>query len=119
NSTNDDKTKSDKDCDHGDDSDKSYNEDESVDYDNDDSDKDFDDYEDQTTGFEICAHDKEPEQTQREPQSYSPSVTITSHEDVSRYLIDPPKVQMTELLNEPMYTETTTLAVVPLFDTIH
>ncbi|GKA34288.1 hypothetical protein Tco_0720717 [Tanacetum coccineum] len=88
-STNDDKTKSEKDSDHGDKS------------------------------FEIRAHDKEPEQPQLEIQYHSPSVTIMSQKDVSRYLNDPHEVQITELLNEPMYTETTTETVIPLLDSIH
>ncbi|GJS49998.1 hypothetical protein Tco_0600119 [Tanacetum coccineum] len=108
---------------HGDQSDKSDHDDESVDSDNgddvNDSDKDSDAEEDQTTSFEIRAHDKEPEQPQPEPQPHSPSVTITSHEDVNRYLNDLPEVEMVELLNEPMYTESTTLTVVPILDTIH
>ncbi|GJW76136.1 hypothetical protein Tco_0137818 [Tanacetum coccineum] len=73
----------------------------------------------QVTSFKIRAHDKDPRQPQPELQSHSPSVTITSNEDVSRYLNDPPEVQMIELLNEPIYTETTTLTVIPLLDTIH
>ncbi|GKD36274.1 hypothetical protein Tco_1251783, partial [Tanacetum coccineum] len=32
-------------------------------------------------------------------------VTTTSLEDVSRYLNDPPEIQMSKLLNEPVYTD--------------
>ncbi|GKC13578.1 hypothetical protein Tco_1010360, partial [Tanacetum coccineum] len=43
-----------------------------------------------------------------------PSVTISSHEDVLRYLNENPVDVMTDLLNELMYTETQTISVVPL-----
>ncbi|GJU77433.1 hypothetical protein Tco_1274503 [Tanacetum coccineum] len=114
NSTNDDKIESEKDSNNGDESDNSDHGDE-----NDDSDKDSDAGEDQTTDFGIFVHDKEQVQTQPELQPHSPSATITSHEDVSWYLNDPSEVEMTELLNKPMYTESTTLTVVPLLNTIH
>ncbi|GKC86603.1 hypothetical protein Tco_1147252 [Tanacetum coccineum] len=67
-STDDDKTKSDKDFDLRDDIDKSDNEDESVDSDNDDSDKDSDDDKDHAADFVIHPHDKEPVQTPKETQ---------------------------------------------------
>ncbi|GJV36366.1 hypothetical protein Tco_1408843 [Tanacetum coccineum] len=44
----------------------------------------------------------------------SPSVTVLSHEDVSRYLNENPDDVMTDLLNELMYTETQTISAVPL-----
>ncbi|GJT22229.1 hypothetical protein Tco_0892166 [Tanacetum coccineum] len=91
------KTESEKEFDQGDESDKSDHEDESANSNNEDddsdSDKDSDAEEDQTAGFEIRAHDTDLEQPQPELQSYSPSVTITSHKD-------------------------TNLTVVPLLDTI-
>ncbi|GJX92929.1 hypothetical protein Tco_0347515 [Tanacetum coccineum] len=61
-SSNDDKTKSVKDSDYGDDTN--------------DYDKDSDAEEDQTTGFGILVHDKEPEQPQLELQPHSP-ITLT------------------------------------------
>ncbi|GJR65464.1 hypothetical protein Tco_0011529 [Tanacetum coccineum] len=62
NSTDDDKTESDKDSEHGD---------ESVDSENDVSDKDFDDDEDQAADFMIRPHNKELVQPQKEPQIHS------------------------------------------------
>ncbi|GKG42666.1 hypothetical protein Tco_0476964, partial [Tanacetum coccineum] len=67
----------------GDDNDKSDNEDESADSDNDDSNKDSYNDEDQAADFVIRPHDKEPVQTQKEPQLHSTSVTTTSAEHVS------------------------------------
>ncbi|GKD02771.1 hypothetical protein Tco_1177745 [Tanacetum coccineum] len=61
--------------------------------DNDDSDKDFDVGEDQTTGFSILEY-------------------------YSRFLNEPSKVEMSDLLNEPVYTETQTLIAVPLLESI-
>ncbi|GJV35031.1 hypothetical protein Tco_1407508 [Tanacetum coccineum] len=90
NSTDDDKAESERDSDNGDDNDKSNNEDESVDSENDDSDKDSNDDDDQAANFE----------------------------DISRCLNDPPEIQMTELLNEPLYTKSTTMTVAPLLETI-
>ncbi|GJU58574.1 hypothetical protein Tco_1236340 [Tanacetum coccineum] len=86
NSTDDDKTESDKDSDNGDDNDVSDNEDENKDSDDVDNVNDFDKdsnvENDQTVDFVIRPHVKEPVQEQLEPQPHSPSVTITSHEDV-------------------------------------
>ncbi|GJY56069.1 hypothetical protein Tco_0455184 [Tanacetum coccineum] len=113
NSTNDDKTESDKDSYQGDDSDTSDKEDESVDADN-KSDKDSENDEDQAANFMIRPHDKDPVQTRKEPQLHSLSVTITSTEDVSRYLNDVPEIQITEVMNEALYTESTTMTVTPL-----
>ncbi|GJX12748.1 hypothetical protein Tco_0204506, partial [Tanacetum coccineum] len=84
NSTDDDKTESERDSDNGDDNDKSNNEDESVDSENDDSDKDSNDDDDQAANFVIRLHEKEPKQPQKEPQLHSPSFTTTSSEDISR-----------------------------------
>nr|GEX49832.1 hypothetical protein [Tanacetum cinerariifolium] len=126
-SSNDGKTKSERDSDHeesnsdyehGDESDKSDNDDEGAESKNDESDKHSDDDEEQTVDFMLKPHDKEPEQIQPEPQFQSPSVTTTSVDDVSRYLNDIPELQMTEVLNAPLYTKSTTLTVTPLFDTI-
>nr|GEU54750.1 hypothetical protein [Tanacetum cinerariifolium] len=90
-STDDDKTESEEDYDHEDESNKYDQEDKSVATDNKDDD-----------------NDSEKDSNAEEDQI-----------DVSRYLNDPPNIEITELLNEPMYTDTTTLAVVPLLDTIH
>nr|GEU80293.1 hypothetical protein [Tanacetum cinerariifolium] len=49
----------------------------------------------------------------------SPSVTTTLAEDVSWYWNEPPKIQMTEVLNELVYTEATTMMIAPVLDTIH
>ncbi|GKB14380.1 hypothetical protein Tco_0848303 [Tanacetum coccineum] len=73
-SSDDDKTESVKDSDHGDDTD--------------DYDKDSDAEEDQTTGFGILVHDKEPEQPQLELQPHSP-ITLT----VAPLLASIPEVQ--------------------------
>ncbi|GKA14050.1 hypothetical protein Tco_0693696 [Tanacetum coccineum] len=117
-STDDDKTQSDKDFDLRDDIDKSDNEDESVDSDNDDSDKDFDDDKDHAADFVIHPHDKEPVQTPKETQFNSTSVITTLTDDVSQYLVDPTEIQMTEVLNEQLYTESTTMTVTHLLETI-
>ncbi|GKA82798.1 hypothetical protein Tco_0789546 [Tanacetum coccineum] len=77
------KTESDKDSEHGDESGMSDYDEESVEFENDESDKDFDDDDDQAADFVIRPHDKE------------------------------------SLLNEPSYTEVTTVMVTPLLDTIH
>ncbi|GKA86909.1 hypothetical protein Tco_0808620 [Tanacetum coccineum] len=55
--------------------------------DNDDSDKDSDIGEDQIVDFSILVHDKEPVQTQPEPQIHSPGVTTISQDDVSKQFI--------------------------------
>nr|GEU88240.1 hypothetical protein [Tanacetum cinerariifolium] len=123
NSTNDDKTESDKDSDNGDDNDVSDNEDENKDSDDannvNDFEKDFDAENNQNADFVIRPHVKEPLQAQPESQPHSLSLTIISHEDVRRYLNDPPEIQMTELLNKPLYTESKTMTVAPLLETIH
>ncbi|GJW24916.1 hypothetical protein Tco_0038727 [Tanacetum coccineum] len=82
------------------------------------SDNDYDngDNDDQTDQFGVLIHGNE--QAQPKPQHHSPSVTTTSQEDVSRYFNESPEVEMTYLLNEPMYTKTQTLMVVPLINTI-
>nr|GEX79274.1 hypothetical protein [Tanacetum cinerariifolium] len=49
---------------------------------------------------------------------HSPSVITTSQEDYRRYLNEPPEVEMFDLLNEPVYTKTQTLIVVPLLKSI-
>ncbi|GKB59027.1 hypothetical protein Tco_0915213 [Tanacetum coccineum] len=77
------------DSDNGDDNDKSNNEDESTDSDNDDSEKDSDNDEDQAADFMIHPRDKEPVQTQKEPQLHSPSVTTTSAEDSTTMTVTP------------------------------
>nr|GEV46949.1 ribonuclease H-like domain-containing protein [Tanacetum cinerariifolium] len=118
NSTDDDKTESERDSDNGDDNDKSNNEDESVDSENDDFDKDSNDDDDWAANFVIHPHEKELEQPQKEPQLHIPSFTTTSAEDISSCLNDPPEIQMTELLNEPLYTESTTMTIAPLLKTI-
>ncbi|GJT60699.1 hypothetical protein Tco_1004232 [Tanacetum coccineum] len=51
-------------------------------------------------------------------QSYSPNVTTTSQEVVSRYLNETLEVEMTNLMHEPVYIKIQTLTVVPLLDTI-
>ncbi|GJR99384.1 hypothetical protein Tco_0315893 [Tanacetum coccineum] len=77
------------DSDNGDDNDKSNHEDESTDSDNDDSEKDSDNDEDQAADFVIHPRDKEPVQTQKEPQLHSPSVTTTSAEDSTIMTVTP------------------------------
>ncbi|GKD52555.1 hypothetical protein Tco_1281531, partial [Tanacetum coccineum] len=91
---------------------------ESSDDDKTESDNDYDngDNDDQTDQFGVLVHGNE--QAQPKPQHHSPSVTTTSQEDVSRYFNESLEVEMTYLLNEPMYTKTQTLMVVPLIDTI-
>ncbi|GKE11241.1 hypothetical protein Tco_1414792, partial [Tanacetum coccineum] len=100
-----DKTESERDSDH----ENSYNDSEHGD----ESDKS-----DNTTKFMIKPHDKEPEQPPKELQIQSPSVSRTSAEDLTRYLNDPNEVQMSELLNEPLYNEDTTKTVTSLLETI-
>ncbi|GJX04195.1 hypothetical protein Tco_0190111 [Tanacetum coccineum] len=126
-SSNDDKTESERDSDHensyndsehGDESDKSDSDKESDESENDKSDKDYVDVDDQTAKFMIKPHDKEPEQPPKELQIQSPSVSRTSAEDFTRYLNDPNEVQMSELLNEPLYNEDTTKTVTSLLETI-
>nr|GEZ49465.1 hypothetical protein [Tanacetum cinerariifolium] len=75
-STDDDKTESDKDSNHRDDNDDS---DKDLDHrdDNDDYGKDFDAEEDQTIGLGILVCDKEPEQPQLDVRPHSPNVTAT------------------------------------------
>ncbi|GKA13887.1 hypothetical protein Tco_0693533 [Tanacetum coccineum] len=101
NSTDDDKTESDKDSDNRDDNDVSDNEDENEDSDDADNvnnfDKDSNVENDQTADFVIRPHVKEPVQEQLEPQPHSPSVTITSHEDV-RSVVKEFKNQVLKLL---------------------
>nr|GEW24745.1 hypothetical protein [Tanacetum cinerariifolium] len=81
--------KSNNDSNRGDKSDKTSSDEESSEYD--ESDKDSDNGANQTRALMI-------------KPTLSPSVT-TSAKDVSRYLIEPPKIQMTEILNEPVHTE--------------
>ncbi|GJY10720.1 hypothetical protein Tco_0378905 [Tanacetum coccineum] len=57
--------------------------------------------------------------TTKRASTYSPIVTTTSADDVSWYLVDPTDVQMTELRNESLYTETTTMMVTPVLNIIH
>ncbi|GKC91585.1 hypothetical protein Tco_1152234 [Tanacetum coccineum] len=90
-SIDDDKTESDKDFDHRDDNDDSNKDSDHGDG-NDYSDINFDAKEDQTAGFGIL-------------------------EDYNKFLNEPHEVEMFEQLNEPMYTETQTLTVVPLLET--
>ncbi|GJT15382.1 hypothetical protein Tco_0874088 [Tanacetum coccineum] len=111
----DDMIKSDRDSNHGAEHDKSDYE--SADSDKDDSNKDSD--KDQAADFVIRPHAKEPESKQPEPQLHSPSVIITSLNDVNWYLVDHTDVQISELLNEPSYTQTTTVTVTPVLDMIH
>nr|GEX46912.1 hypothetical protein [Tanacetum cinerariifolium] len=81
--------KSDNDSNRGDKSDKTSSDEESSEYD--ESDKDSDNGANQTRALMI-------------KPTLSPSVT-TLAKDVSRYLIEPPKIQMTKILNEPVHTE--------------
>ncbi|GJS84826.1 hypothetical protein Tco_0751367 [Tanacetum coccineum] len=90
-SIDDDKTESDKDFDHKDDNDDSNKDSDHGDG-NDYSDINFDAKEDQTAGFGIL-------------------------EDYNKFLNEPHEVEMSDLLNEPMYTETQTLTIVPLLET--
>ncbi|GJV30886.1 hypothetical protein Tco_1391286 [Tanacetum coccineum] len=57
---------------------------------------------------------KSEKQTRTKPQLQSPNVTTTLAEDFTRYLNDPNEVQISELVNEPLYTEATTLTVNPV-----
>nr|GEX25262.1 hypothetical protein [Tanacetum cinerariifolium] len=75
--------------------------------------KDFDNADDQTEDFVIKLHDKEPEEPPKELPTPSPSVTTTLAKDYTRYLNDPKVVQMSKLLNEPIYTEATTITDPP------
>ncbi|GJY38845.1 retrovirus-related pol polyprotein from transposon TNT 1-94 [Tanacetum coccineum] len=85
---------SDNDSEHGDESDKSTSDDESTE--SDESDKEFDNADDQKEDFVIKPHDKELENHRNHFQP-----------------------QMSELLNEPSYTEATTTTVSPILETIH
>ncbi|GJT11593.1 hypothetical protein Tco_0858635 [Tanacetum coccineum] len=123
---NDDKTESVRDSDHdksdtdyekGDESDKSAFDEESAK--SDESDKDSDNADDQTNAYVINPYDKVPEQPPKEFPTLSPSVTTTSVEDYTRYLNDSKDVQMSELLNKPLYTEATTMTVSLILETIH
>ncbi|GJZ78296.1 hypothetical protein Tco_0642968 [Tanacetum coccineum] len=127
-SANDDKTDSERDSDHdesdneselGDESDKSTSDEESDESDNDESDKDYENDNNQTEDFVMKPHDKEPEQPPKEFPTPSHSVTTTSAEDYTRYLNDLKDVQISELLNEPLCTEATTMTVSPILETIH
>ncbi|GJX97032.1 hypothetical protein Tco_0352830, partial [Tanacetum coccineum] len=100
----------------GDESDKSSSNEERSDYD--ESDKDSDNGADQTCALVIKPTDKEPEQQLKEFPTPSPSVTTTSAKVVSRYLNEPPEIQMTKVLNETVYTVATTMTVA-LLETIH
>ncbi|GJT73571.1 hypothetical protein Tco_1032857 [Tanacetum coccineum] len=62
---------------------------------------------------------KTHQQPPKELPTPSPSVTTTSAEDYTRYLNDPKEVQMSELLNEPLYTKATTMTVSLILETIH
>ncbi|GKB94111.1 hypothetical protein Tco_0980248 [Tanacetum coccineum] len=90
---------------------------ESANSDKDDSNKDSD--KDQAADFVIRPHAKEPELKQSEPQLHNPSVIVTSFNNVNRYLVDLTDVQMSELLNQPSYTQTTIVTVTPVLDTIY
>ncbi|GJV59559.1 retrovirus-related pol polyprotein from transposon TNT 1-94 [Tanacetum coccineum] len=100
----------------GDESDKSSSNEERSDYDK--SDKDSDNGADQTRALVIKPTDKEPEQQLKEFPTPNPSVTTTSAKVVSRYLNEPPEIQMTKVLNETVYTVATTMTVA-LLETIH
>ncbi|GJU66407.1 hypothetical protein Tco_1252666 [Tanacetum coccineum] len=69
--------------------------------------------------FVIKPHGKEPKQPLKEIPLPSPSVTTTSAEDFTRYVNDPNEVQMSELLNELLYTEATIVTVSPILKIIH
>ncbi|GJZ18389.1 hypothetical protein Tco_0554512, partial [Tanacetum coccineum] len=103
----------------GDESDKSDHEDESANSNNEDddsdSDKDSDAEEDQTVGFEIRAHDTDLEQPQPELQSHSPSVTITSHKDVSRLEKHEKKLNDLAQINHAKVIEDSVKANMPKF----
>ncbi|GKA69570.1 hypothetical protein Tco_0775634 [Tanacetum coccineum] len=100
-------------------SDKSDNAIESAEFENDESDKDIDDDENRIIEFVIKPNNKKPEQTRTKPQLQSPNVTTTLAEDFTRYLNDPNEVQISELVNEPLYTKATTMTVNPVLETIH
>ncbi|GJR60499.1 hypothetical protein Tco_1502661 [Tanacetum coccineum] len=81
----------------------------------DDEKTDSDDYDtgdDQAGSFGILVHDKEQEQPIVQP--HSPSVTVSSHEDVSRYLNENPERVLMDIMSGPVYTETQTTSLVPI-----
>ncbi|GJS73404.1 hypothetical protein Tco_0706245 [Tanacetum coccineum] len=73
----------------------------------------------QTEDFVIKPHDKEPEQQTKVLPTLSLNVTTNSAEDYTRYLNDPNDVQISELLNKPLYTKATTMTVSPILETIY
>nr|GFA19453.1 hypothetical protein [Tanacetum cinerariifolium] len=69
--------------------------------------------------FMIKPHDKEQKQPPKELPVQSPSITTISAKDFTRYSNDPNEVQMSELINEPLYTKATTVTVSPVLETTH
>ncbi|GKB53691.1 hypothetical protein Tco_0904444 [Tanacetum coccineum] len=57
-------------------------------------------------------HDKEQEQPTAQPRS--PSVTVSSHEDVSRYLNENPEKVFTDIMSGPVHTKTHTTSLIPI-----
>ncbi|GJV66968.1 hypothetical protein Tco_1482477 [Tanacetum coccineum] len=57
-------------------------------------------------------HDKEQEQPTAQP--HSPSVTVSSHEDVSRYLNENHENVFTDIMSRPVHTKTHTTSLVPI-----